>query len=38
VIAVSFTAPLDLHVHGPQGLYDPDTEHDACGFGMEGAH
>nr|WP_232345604.1 MULTISPECIES: glutamate synthase large subunit [Bifidobacterium] len=34
VIAVSFTAPLDLHVHGPQGLYDPDTEHDACGFGM----
>lgn len=34
MIAVSFQAPLDLHVHQPRGLYDPSAEHDACGIGM----
>ena len=34
VIAVTFGTPLDLTVHRPEGMYDPSSEHDACGVGM----
>lgn len=34
VIPVTFTAPLDLTIHRPEGMYDPSQEHDACGVGM----
>ncbi|PWG60869.1 glutamate synthase large subunit [Bifidobacterium catulorum] len=27
-------APLDLTIHTPEGMYDPTSEHDACGVGM----
>ncbi|OXN01584.1 glutamate synthase [Bifidobacterium vansinderenii] len=27
-------APLDLTIHTPEGMYDPISEHDACGVGM----
>jgi len=31
---VTFGTPLDLTVHRPEGMYDPSSEHDACGVGM----
>ena len=34
VVSVTFHAPLDLSIHKSQGLYDPSSEHDACGVGM----
>ena len=34
VIAVTFGTPLDLTIHRPEGMYDPNSEHDACGVGM----
>ncbi|MBB2954872.1 glutamate synthase (NADPH/NADH) large chain [Bifidobacterium commune] len=34
VIVVAHKSPLDLTIHSAQGLYDPASEHDACGVGM----
>lgn len=34
VIAVTFGTPLDLTIRRPEGMYDPGSEHDACGVGM----
>ncbi len=31
---MTFGTPLDLTVHRPEGMYDPSSEHDACGVGM----
>ncbi|MFT8330464.1 glutamate synthase large subunit [Bifidobacterium psychraerophilum] len=31
---MTLKAPLDLTIHAPHGMYDPNAEHDACGVGM----
>ncbi|MBT1166261.1 glutamate synthase large subunit [Bifidobacterium simiarum] len=31
---MTLNAPLDLTIHAPEGMYDPTSEHDACGVGM----
>ena len=31
---MTLKAPLDLTIHTPEGMYDPTSEHDACGVGM----
>lgn len=31
---MTLRTPLDLTIHRPEGMYDPTSEHDACGVGM----